>query len=59
MRTLYETDIIAWADQQATLLRAGRWSEMDVAHIAEEIAEEIAVHLRETPSLKTSLTDPN
>ncbi|MBK1716626.1 DUF29 domain-containing protein [Thiocystis violacea] len=102
MRTLYNDDIIAWANEQAALLRAGRWSEIDVAHIAEEIEDvgkserrelasrmavllahllkwryqpgrrgsswqrtireqrrAIGAHLRETPSLKTALADPN
>ena len=35
----YETDIIAWANQQAQLLRSGRWSEIDVTHIVEEIED--------------------
>jgi hypothetical protein len=36
---LYEADVIAWAKQQAELLRAGRLEELDVAHIAEEIED--------------------
>ena len=102
MGTPYEIDIIAWANEQAALLRAGRLSDIDIAQIAEEIEDVgkserrelasrmsvllahllkwqfqpgrrgsswqrtikeqrrgIAAHLRETPSLKTSLTDPN
>jgi hypothetical protein len=76
MGTSYETDIIAWANEQAALLCAGRLSDLDIAHIADEIddvgkserrelaaddqgaASAIAAHLRETPSLKTSLADP-
>jgi hypothetical protein len=100
MSNPYETDIIAWANEQAALLRAGKFSEVDIAHIAEEIEDvgkserrelasrmsvllahllkwqfqpdrrgsswqrtikeqrrAIASHLRETPSLKTSLAD--
>jgi hypothetical protein len=34
---LYEQDFYAWANEQAALLRAGRLSEADIAHIAEEI----------------------
>jgi hypothetical protein len=34
---LYEHDFYAWANQQAALLRDGRFSEADMAHIAEEI----------------------
>jgi hypothetical protein len=102
MSTPYEIDIIAWANEQAALLRAGKFSEVDIAHIAEEIEDvgkserrelasrmavllahllkwqfqpdrrgsgwqrtikeqrrAIASHLRETPSLKTSLADEN
>jgi hypothetical protein len=33
----YEQDFYAWANQQAALLRAGRLSEADIDHIAEEI----------------------
>ena len=34
---LYDRDLHAWAIEQAALLRAGRLSEVDVQHIAEEI----------------------
>ena len=33
----YDADFHAWANEQATLLRAGRLAEIDVEHIAEEI----------------------
>ena len=39
MNTSYTKDIFAWANEQAALLRAGRFSEIDVAHIAEEIED--------------------
>jgi len=35
--TLYEIDFFAWANEQARLLRAGKLSEADIGHIAEEI----------------------
>lgn len=35
----YEHDIIRWADEQARLLRAGRFAELDIEHIAEEIED--------------------
>ena len=38
MTSLYEADFYAWANQQAALLRAGKLSSADIAHIAEEIA---------------------
>ena len=34
---LYEQDFYAWANQQAGLLRAGKLSQADIEHIAEEI----------------------
>lgn len=33
----YDTDFHAWANEQASLLRAGRLSEADIENIAEEI----------------------
>jgi hypothetical protein len=39
MGTPYETDIIAWANEQAELLRSGRLSELDIDHLAEEIED--------------------
>lgn len=35
--TLYEQDFYAWANQHASLLRAGRLTDADIANIAEEI----------------------
>jgi hypothetical protein len=37
MGTSYDTDVIAWANEQAALLRAGRFDAIDVLNIAEEI----------------------
>lgn len=37
MSDLYDTDFYAWANEQAALLRAGKLSVADIAHIAEEI----------------------
>jgi hypothetical protein len=37
--TPYEKDIIAWSKEQASLLKAGRLSELDTEHIAEEIED--------------------
>ena len=39
MATLYEQDVMAWANQQAALLRAGRFAELDLERVAEEIAD--------------------
>ncbi|WP_428391241.1 DUF29 domain-containing protein [Lichenicoccus sp.] len=33
----YDGDLAAWADEQAALIRAGRFERLDLEHIAEEI----------------------
>jgi ribosomal protein L29 len=37
--TAYDRDIVAWANEQAALLRAGQFAELDIEHIAEEIED--------------------
>lgn len=37
MGTLYETDFVAWAKEQAALLRSGNLTTLDALNIAEEI----------------------
>ncbi|MDP1772154.1 MAG: DUF29 domain-containing protein [Methylobacter sp.] len=39
MATTYEHDIVAWAKEQAYLLRSGQLSAIDIEHIAEEIED--------------------
>ena len=39
MGTSYEKDVVAWANEQAALLRAGQFSALDIEHIAEEIED--------------------
>lgn len=39
MGTRYEHDVVAWANEQAALLRAGDLSAIDAEHIAEEIED--------------------
>jgi hypothetical protein len=39
MGTPYEKDVVAWAMEQAALLRAGQLSALDIEHIAEEIED--------------------
>jgi ribosomal protein L29 len=39
MKTLYEKDIVAWSNEQARLIRAGRFELLDLEHIAEEIED--------------------
>lgn len=39
MGTPYEKDVVAWAEEQAALLRAGKLAAIDIEHIAEEIED--------------------
>lgn len=39
MGTSYNADVIAWANEQAAMLRAGRLSDLDIEHLAEEIED--------------------
>lgn len=39
MGATYENDIVAWANEQACLLRSGKLSAIDIEHIAEEIED--------------------
>jgi hypothetical protein len=36
--TLYDQDFYAWTQQQAELLKAGQWHQLDIDNLAEEIA---------------------
>ena len=36
---LYEQDFYAWSRRQAELLRAGRFSDLDLGHLAEEVED--------------------
>jgi hypothetical protein len=51
----YDRDFYAWANQQATLLRAGRVAEADLEHIAEEIESMGKTEKRELVSRLTVL----
>lgn len=39
MTARYEADIVAWASEQAQLIRSGRFDLLDTEHIAEEIED--------------------
>ena len=39
LASLYDDDFAAWASETARQLRAGRFSEIDVEHVAEEIED--------------------
>lgn len=53
--TTYETDVVAWAQEQARLLRAGRFDALDIEHIAEEIEDVGKSEQRELASRMTVL----
>lgn len=39
MTMKYDEDVIAWANEQARLLRAGRFDMLDIEHLADEIED--------------------
>jgi Domain of unknown function DUF29 len=39
MKASYEADVVLWANEQAGLIRAGRFDLLDLEHIAEEIED--------------------
>jgi len=39
MGIAYEKDIVAWANEQASFIRAGRFELLDLEHLAEEIED--------------------
>lgn len=47
MSTTYETDVAAWANEQARLLRSGNLAALDVEHLAEEMDAMSAKEKRE------------
>jgi hypothetical protein len=55
MSATYDTDFYAWANEQAALLRAGKLSDADIAHIAEEIESIGKTEKRELVSRLTVL----
>jgi hypothetical protein len=50
--SLYETDVVAWAEGQAEALRAGRFDDLDLENLAEEIGD---VSRREAEALESHL----
>ncbi|KAG0190439.1 hypothetical protein DFQ28_002011 [Apophysomyces sp. BC1034] len=55
MGTSYEKDVVAWANEQAALLRAGTLSALDIEHIAEEIEDVGKSEQRELASRMAAL----
>ena len=50
MGTAYEADIIAWANEQAALLRSRNFTALDIEHIADEIEDVGKSEIREFSS---------
>jgi len=48
--TSYDEDVILWSEQQARLLRAGRFAELDIEHLADEIEDVGKTEKRELAS---------
>ncbi len=55
MATAYKTDVIAWANEQASLLRAGKFSQLDIEHIADEVEDVGKSEQRELESRMSTL----
>jgi hypothetical protein len=51
--SLYETDYVAWADEQALLLEQKRWDELDLVNLVEEVRD---LGRRERDALESQLT---
>jgi uncharacterized protein DUF29 len=51
-KTLYEEDLYVWSQTQAALLRAGRFDELDLANLIEEI-EDVGGALRRSVQKRT------
>lgn len=47
MKTSYETDVVAWASEQAALIRGGHLEQLDLEHLAEEVEAMSAKEKRE------------
>lgn len=39
MTISYEIDVVAWSNEQAQLIRAGKFDQLDLEHLAEEIED--------------------
>jgi hypothetical protein len=53
--SLYEKDYAAWAQRHAELLRAGRYAELDLEHLLEELSDMSKSERRELESRLTIL----
>ncbi len=55
MSTAYDTDVVAWSEEQAALIRAGKFSALDLEHIADEVEDVGKSEKRELASRLTVL----
>ncbi|MBK1629847.1 hypothetical protein CKO31_03635 [Thiohalocapsa halophila] len=55
LETLYQTDYAAWARRHVELLRAGRFAEMDIEHLLDELGDMSKSERRELESRLLSL----
>lgn len=55
MNISYESDVVAWANEQAQFIRSGRFELLDLDHIAEEIEDVGKSEQRELASRMTVL----
>ena len=52
MKTSYDTDMVAWTNEQAALIRGGHLDQLDLQHLAEEVE---AMGAREKRELRNRL----
>ena len=55
MPIAYDQDVAAWAAEQARLIRAGRFDQLDIEHIADEVEDVGRSERRELASRMTVL----
>ena len=55
MGTVYDKDVVLWAQEQARLLRSGQFSQLDIEHLADEIEDVGKSEQRELASRTTVL----
>ena len=55
MGTVYDKDVVLWAQEQARLLRSGQFSQLDIEHLADEIEDVGKSEQRELASRMTVL----
>lgn len=59
MSTLYETDFQGWIEEQTELLKQGRFSELDVPNLLEEMGLDKTVFPTSCPFISKDVLDNN